>query len=167
MRINISDLISNRYGEMPLDVTVDIKKIYRGGEVFNLVEPVWIKGLLFRMEGNIILKGTLKAIIQTECNKCLDNVIKDLSFDFNEIIINENEDDSADIMIDVNENSINLEDLIERLLILKLPMRVICMDDCKGLCPKCGINLNNSECDCDNEDIDLRLIKLKELLKQN
>lgn len=167
MKINISDLISKKYDEIPVDVKVNMESINRGGEIFNIAEPVWIQGMILKIEDSIVFKGSLKATTQTKCNRCLDNVIKDMSVDFNEVIVNDNEYDFVDSIIDIKEDCINLEDFIERLLILKLPMQVICKEDCKGLCSQCGTNLNISECDCDKEEIDLRLIKLKELLEHN
>ncbi len=50
-------------------------------------------------------------------------------------------------------------------LILAIPMKMLCREDCKGLCPQCGVNLNESTCNCHHETIDPRWEKLRELLK--
>ncbi|MDD2499121.1 MAG: DUF177 domain-containing protein, partial [Desulfitobacteriaceae bacterium] len=49
-------------------------------------------------------------------------------------------------------------------ILLELPMKVLCREDCKGLCPVCGTNLNIKECRCERESIDPRLAALKNLL---
>lgn len=167
MKINILDLISKKYDELPVNTKVDIENIYRGGEVFSLIEPISIKGRLYRIDHDVIFSGLLETVIRTECNRCLEDVISNISFEFNEKIIGESQDEAYDAIIEMEKDCINLEVFLERLLILKLPMRFLCSDDCKGLCPQCGMNLNSSSCSCEKEDIDIRLIKLKELLKQD
>lgn len=52
-------------------------------------------------------------------------------------------------------------------LILEFPIKLVCRDDCKGLCPVCGQDLNNGSCSCVVDDVDPRMLKLKELLKTN
>lgn len=167
MKINISDLIYERCDEISVDTKVDIESIRRGGEIIQLTEPVSVKGNLYRVEQSILFSGSLNTTIQTECCRCLDEVVSDISISFDEIVKVENEEEAQDIIADVEKECISLEGFVERLLILKLPMRFLCDIDCKGLCSQCGTNLNNSQCSCDREDIDIRLVKLKELLKQD
>ncbi len=167
MKINISDLIFKKCDKISIETKVDIENIRRGCELIQLMKPVSVNGNLYRVEESILFSGTLDVAIQTECCRCLDEVITNKSISFDEIIKAENEEETQDIIVDVENECFSLEDFVERLLILKLPMRFLCDHDCKGLCAQCGTNLNNSECSCDKGNIDIRLVKLKELLKQD
>ena len=165
MIINISDLIFGKCNEIPVESNVRLNDINRRDENIRFLEPVSVKGKIFNVDKNIIFSGSLEAVIKVECNRCLDDVVKNISISFDEKIIETDEEEVDDIIADIEKESISLESFLEKLLILKLPMKFLCSDDCKGLCPQCGINLNNSVCNCEKEDIDVRLIKLKDLLK--
>ncbi len=167
MKIDISDLISKKCDNISVEENVNIDAVYRGNEEIRLIKPITVKGHLYRADQCILFSGSFDTVIQTECCRCLEVFSTDISFRFNEMIVGENEEDSDDVIADVDNNIFDLNDFLERLLILKLPMRFLCDSDCKGLCPQCGTNLNNSECSCEKEDIDIRLIKLRELLKQD
>ncbi|MCG8483341.1 MAG: DUF177 domain-containing protein [Clostridia bacterium] len=166
MKINISDLISKKSDEIQINEKVILNKINRGGDIFYLKGPVEVKGKVFKADEDIIFSGLLETIIQTECSRCLDNVVKDIKISFDESVCDEkNIQEDADVLLE--DDCIDLEEFSEKLLILKLPMKFLCSKECKGLCLQCGTNLNNSNCNCEKEDIDIRLIKLKELLKQD
>ena len=75
-------------------------------------------------------------------------------------------EDAAEDVYEVNGDSFELDEIIREQLILNMDMTVLCREDCKGLCPKCGRNLNEGDCGCDRTEIDPRLAKLKQLLKE-
>ncbi|MBI5187527.1 MAG: DUF177 domain-containing protein, partial [Nitrospirae bacterium] len=60
---------------------------------------------------------------------------------------------------------LELLDLIKEQVMLNLPMKPLCSDSCKGICPQCGTDLNEGNCGCSREDIDPRLEVLKRLLE--
>ena len=63
----------------------------------------------------------------------------------------------------IEDMHFNLDPLVTEDIFLSLPTKILCSEDCKGLCPKCGVNLNLGKCSCKKE-IDPRLAALKELL---
>ncbi|WDU84060.1 YceD family protein [Caloramator sp. Dgby_cultured_2] len=65
----------------------------------------------------------------------------------------------------ITEDRINLEDMIIDNIILSYPAKILCSDDCKGLCPVCGKNLNEGQCECLKDVIDPRLEALKQFFK--
>lgn len=74
--------------------------------------------------------------------------------------IREDDDDT----VPVADSAIELDGPAGELLFLGLPTRDLCREDCRGLCPKCGKNLNEGDCDCDRKEIDPRLAVLKKFL---
>jgi len=71
----------------------------------------------------------------------------------------ENDEDMRFIPSDTGE--ISLDDDIRQILLLQIPIKVLCSEDCRGICPHCGANLNTESCNCKNEHIDSRWEKLK------
>ena len=63
-------------------------------------------------------------------------------------------------------DTVDLTDLLIKDIISSLPIQALCSEDCKGLCQKCGVNLNRETCDCDKEQVDIRFAALKDLFKE-
>lgn len=74
----------------------------------------------------------------------------------------ENEDD--DSYIQIENYKLDLDELMRADILLELPTKFLCKEDCKGLCPVCGKNLNEGSCDCNLHQIDPRLEVLKKLI---
>ena len=91
--------------------------------------------------------------------RCFDTRI---SFDTENKITDKLENGDDDEFIIAENSSLDLERFIREGIILDLPQKLLCGADCKGLCFKCGRNLNQSECSCDRRDIDPRLAVLSE-----
>ena len=105
-------------------------------------------GKLFDVEGTIKYR---KSFI---CDRCLNPSSEDLVIEFNEEL------DKSNIEGDIAD----LTEMIRDTLIASQPIQNLCKEDCKGLCPVCGKNLNEGECNCDRFVADPRLEALKNLL---
>ncbi len=167
MKFKISDIISKRYDNLHVEYSLDIKEINYLRDKLFINEPITLTGDFMRVGSEIMFSGRLKTITTTLCSRCLEEVTTDVEFEIGELITgtgDESDYDFIDLLID---EEVDLDAFIERLFILKQPTVNLCREDCNGLCPTCGTNLNDGSCGCDNDDIDLRMLKLKELLKQN
>lgn len=98
------------------------------------------------------------------CDRCAEDFECKYSFDLNKIVVQrlENENDSDEYIV-VENNVLDLDDLVYQEIQLFLPQKLLCKADCKGICPKCGKNLNSGDCDC-KADVDPRMAALLELL---
>ena len=98
------------------------------------------------------LSGVIKATTKYECVRCLCNNLKDVTLPIKlwlsakEILTGD--DDQEMVHFPKNIDHIEISDTIADIIRLAEPMNPNCNDNCKGLCPKCGINLNQSSCDC-------------------
>lgn len=77
-----------------------------------------------------------------------------------------NPDDKDDEVIFIDSDTIDITEIIENNIILALPVKRLCKEDCKGLCLRCGSNLNFTTCNCDKDNTDPRLSKLKDLFSK-
>ena len=116
----------------------------------------------------MVLEGSLEVTIEADCARCLEPVkdfktiaIKDKFTTLAEVAQRESNEECEVYVL--QENVIDLEGILKDYIISSLPLRYLCSEDCKGLCSKCGKNLNKGSCNC-VEDVDPRFAKLKELL---
>ena len=111
---------------------------------------VSIKGILTYTKEGYVLKGNINAVLSLVCDKCLDSFTSELDLPFDEVFSNaEPEADSEKEFWNFSDKSIDLKPAVEANILLNMPMKAVCSDNCKGLCPVCGHNLNKGDCGCD------------------
>lgn len=138
-------------------------------------EPVRFKGMVRPVSGRYILSGRLNTTIRLTCDRCLveydKNIEQDIMVHFSvrksvdeplEAVVSEEEGDLDDII----DDRIDIAAVLREQIVLQIPMKALCSETCKGLCSRCGANLNEKDCGCDRTSIDPRLIKLKDLLEK-
>jgi len=118
------------------------------------------------------VRGMIEADAEIDCTRCLQPVAEQLQIPFDvsfvapEAFSDESEVElkESDLGVDVVEGEqIDLKELAREQILLSLPEQVVCREDCKGLCEKCGVNRNTDECRCGGDDIDPRWAALKGL----
>ncbi|MBE6020476.1 MAG: DUF177 domain-containing protein [Clostridiales bacterium] len=163
---DLTDLLAKKYEELTVDTTVDLESMQRSGDDIKFTEPVSINGRLYRLEDDVVFfSGYLKTSLETACGRCLEPVSENIDIDFDEVVYAEGREEDYDLIIEPEGETIDLEAFVINLLELKLPLKFLCDEECKGLCPVCGTNLNTSQCNCNDEKIDERFAMLKDLFK--
>ena len=135
-------------------------------------KPLEFQGKAENLDRVLKVSGSISAQFTAECDRCGDETEFTITTDFSESFTNlpekVSEGEEADDDVHFFEGDvIDLLPYVEQALFLAMPMKVLCREDCKGLCPSCGQNLNNKECSCDKSPIDPRLAVLADLLKEN
>jgi len=124
---------------------------------------------------DIRLVGSVQAQLEFSCARCLDPVKQDVDWAFDLIYRPQGVDRRADeVSISEAETEIGyyqgegllLEDVLREQVLLATPVRALCREDCKGLCPQCGRNLNVEECHCETHLSDPRWEALHEIKKK-
>ena len=162
MFIDISDFLSNeneKFHEYNGSINVELNE----GQT-NLTEDPKYNLFISKVEDEIFLDLDLDFTYEKPCDRCLENSIVSEHINYNAKLIKINQeinDEEFDIVHIDDKNKFNLSELLSELVILSIPMKTRCGDECKGICPKCGANLNLSDCNCDNEEIDIRFASLK------
>jgi uncharacterized protein len=139
----------HQYQPGELDVT---------GHEFSLQQPPLIRGRVDRTGMDLRLRGQLTAAVEAPCDRCLREVSLPVEHPFELFYAppdalagrsGETELQPRDLAFAIYENEeINLDDLTREQLELALPTRVLCREDCRGLCPQCGADLNLEQCQC-------------------
>lgn len=126
---------------------------------------VKIKGKLIKSGKSYILEGTGQTNVPLACDRCLETFNENIHIKFHQKYTTKcgSKDEEA---IFLTTDEIDLEDIITEAVSLKIPMKRLHDENCKGICAVCGANLNEKSCDCDVTEIDPRLVGLKDLFTQ-
>lgn len=129
---------------------------------------------LMHTQGGVMVQGHLHAQATLSCSRCLEPVGVPLDIDLEEIFTPtidvvtgrplDNEEEDRALWID-ERHILDLSEVLRQDVLLTLPMHALCRDDCRGLCPTCGQNLNQGSCNCKPEP-DPRWTALLDLLKE-
>lgn len=166
MYIDLSKLKNKKHGRKELNLEIYKEYFNDNGEIVKFLRPIKFIGSVRYVDGIFDLIGKAETEVLLACSRCDDSFSKSISIDIKEKLSDTiNNDDAEIILIDIDK--LNLYQIIENSLVLELPVKRLCSESCKGLCQQCGTNLNSSECKCNNEDIDPRLTKLKELFSNS
>ena len=129
--------------------------------------PGWrAHGVIENRAGVLHLEGTLEAGVTYECSRCLKRVDKALiavNFALEKCIIEQESEEEPDAFLIVG-GMVDVDEIVDDAFILNADERFLCSEDCKGLCSRCGADLNEGPCGCEKE-IDPRLAVLRQLLE--
>lgn len=182
MRIDLRKLLAGEINKMPLDYTFPISESMDAGsdkmdsidtEIDGVVftSQVEVKGEIVNMGGYMRLCATASVDYDAECARCLVPLSRSLSVDVERTLVPKDSlentsEDEADDYLEIVDSSIDPDNTFIEELMMEFPYRELCSEDCKGLCPKCGKNLNEGECGCVKKEIDPRLAILQKLLEK-
>lgn len=164
MKINIKNLKDGLYhfdfitNRNSIDLVED--------EIF--INNIEVRCIVQKSDTNIFVKSHVKTLAQFVCDKCLVEFKRFLEDEFTTIYTLDREaydlEDENVVLIYPNTKEIDLKYGIRDSLLLSKPIKVVCSEECKGLCPTCGVNLNEEMCQCMHESIDSRWQELKKLM---
>ena len=96
---------------------------------------------------NVLVEGTITCLVDGFCDKCLKSITKSIELPFSQTFYKDGAEDEQDYVY--FDSKLDATKAVRDEIVLSLPLSFVCSDDCKGLCPKCGTNLNEQQCDCD------------------
>ncbi|MCR1898149.1 DUF177 domain-containing protein [Irregularibacter muris] len=160
MIIDFSKLIKEEERHINFKDQVEVKEISDKNENIIFVSPLEVVGEGYLEEDTLVLQGNAESKVELSCGRCLEKFIYPLEFSFEEKI------SVSDKSFFITSGKIDFSSILWENIILNLPLQAICSEECKGICPKCGKNLNIEKCYCEDEDIDPRLVLLKDLFDE-
>ena len=140
-----------------LDVSFDLMEAWgedrRNGDVISFARPVTFSGTYMLADETVVLRGTARALIESRCARCLSPALTEVSVDVEEAFVRDTgeERQPGDDQYLYSGHVLELDDAVRTALLLELPSRVLCKEDCRGLCPQCGQDLNVKTCSCRRE----------------
>ena len=164
MIIDLKKVFVNDGLTLPLEYELDMSDVEFSGQ-FPLKKPVKLVGSVSNKASLVGLEAEISYEFDAPCDRCgVDTVIQH-TVKIEKSLASSIEGEESDTIITVPDMKFDLDEFIYSETVMSLPMKHICHEDCKGICSKCGKNLNDGKCDCPEKEIDPRLAKLAELLK--
>lgn len=165
MKIDLTNLFNGNKDKIDINDSFDMSELIYSSYT-PIKDGVAVKGKLFTKADVVYLDINISFAFYGFCDRCADELKKDFSFDVKKIVVEQlqNENDDDDYIV-VKNRILDLNELVNEEVSLNLPTKILCSDDCQGLCAKCGANLNVSKCDC-KKDVDPRLSALLQLLDE-
>jgi uncharacterized protein len=171
MKIELKRTAEDFCQKVHLEEAADTLKLQ--AEEVKFVKSVKVDLLISKSKDQLICRGEITAPVVLECSRCLLEYELDLTSNLSFVIDLvgipnqiDSEDDSY-FLADPSQASFVIDDLVREAIIVSLPLKPLCTEACRGLCPVCGTDLNKSECHCVIEKADPRWDKLKGILQKD
>lgn len=159
--VNISDILGKKGERISFSSAENITNVNDYPAITAFIGPVNIKGTAENTGGAVNIEAEGKVTVTMPCDRCVKDVDIELNFTMEETYVasgNASENDES-----YSGSSVCLDGAVKKSILSSLPMKVLCSEDCKGLCPQCGKDLNTGECGCKTDYIDPRFESLRSL----
>ena len=166
MRLDLKDIILMDGGVVPFDYELDLSQLEFNG-AYPIAEPVKAVGEVRNTAGVLELTATLTTNLHLICDRCATPFEREKTVEVDNLVADHLDNkptmETDDILL-LDGNELDLDNALTSALILDMDTKVLCREDCKGLCSGCGVNLNFEKCRCKKE-VDPRLAVLAQLLE--
>ena len=164
MEIDIKKLFDGVSQHAEFSGSLDLSNIKRHGEVL-FPELLAVTGEVSNRANVVTLRYQIKGVLPYLCDRCLMQSQLEIEKEFEHTVVASLQDEELeDIYLICPEGNLNIDEVVTSDLLLSLPTKLLCKEDCKGLCSECGANLNEGECGCSKKAVDPRMQKLLDLL---
>lgn len=163
MRLDLRDVILVPDAEKSFQCQVDLSDLEFYGRK-PIVRPVLAQGSVVNHAGALVLNGTARSELDLVCDRCGKEFSREKVVALDMLLADELEqEDSEDEIFLLDGNELDLDELVTTAFVLAMDTKNLCSEDCKGLCAKCGADLNLGPCGC-RPDVDPRWAALAQLL---
>ena len=166
MLIDLSGIIKDFSGKLLISQQFYMDSAKFLGEEFVFDEPLTINGYIVNNTKSLELEATVTGKMSVHCARCNKPMTVDVSFPVSEILVRDDGEMAQDEDVVVYSGTeVDLSEVITNSFLMNVSGKYLCSEDCKGICPHCGTNLNEHTCSCNNDIIDPRWEKLAEIMK--
>ena len=145
--------VFERDGEqMDFDADIPLEELGESVGALDFTAPISLKGRISNVAGMVSLSYSVSTEILLVCDRCLDEFTEDCSRSFEHILVREEKDLVGEDDVLCEDDSLDMTGLCVSDILMGLPSKILCSEDCLGLCPDCGGNLNRGECKCVKEN---------------
>ena len=164
MKLNLTRIAREPGTVLPFDFELDLSQVEWNG-LRPFLSAVRITGRVRNMAGAMVLTARLSSVLSLVCDRCARPFEREKTVEYETLLAFELESgESDDIVLLDADGELDLDALMEEIFLLEMDTKNLCSEDCRGLCPGCGADLNVEPCRCKRE-IDPRLAKLARLLE--
>ncbi len=168
--LDISNIVKSINKEMRTEVELGLDSFQSRLGDFPILEKPPITLHIFNQENAaVFIRGHVDVKLAIPCGRCLEDVPTDICFDIDKKLLIQDgrlvddEMEETDYLIGFD---LDVDKLVYAEILVNWPMRVLCKDDCKGICKVCGMNLNKGICDCDSSALDPRMAAIQDIFNK-
>lgn len=165
MKISLKDVSMAPGRQICFDYTMDLLREEVNFE-FPFSEPVRIVGEVRDVAGVLHLEAEAETVAHRACSRCGRPVAYEQNAEISFVLVKELEGEMRDDLLVVETDELELDEVAVPELILSMDMSVLCEEDCKGICPVCGKNLNEGACGCKQDKGDPRWDVLRRAMEK-
>ena len=165
MLLGLSKIIDCPGASVTFSTSVDLSDLCYGVS-YPVTEPVVAEGTVRNTAGVLVMTGEINTCIHGICDRCANPFDRAIHLPIDVVLVTEmaNEENEDEWVFPLEGDSADLDDIVRTVFVLNLDSKLLCKEDCAGLCHRCGRNLNDGPCSCQKE-LDPRFAALKQLLE--
>ena len=165
MRLNLRPILHVPGASLPFDFSLDLSELDFYGEC-PFAHPVRVSGSVRNMADALLLEGAAETVLELVCDRCLKPFRQEMRLPVSTLLAETLEDEENDEIILLDNGEVDLDEVFTTAAVLAMDVKHVCSEDCKGLCPTCGADLNQGPCGCRPEP-DPRFAALAQLLDKD
>ena len=164
MRLELKEILHCPGASISFSENVDLSDLCYG-TTYPVSEPVHIEGTVRNTADVLMMKGMITTCLHGVCDRCATEFSRDVEIPVDVVLVEEftNEDSEDEGVFPLEAGTADLEEIVRTVFVLNLDSKLLCKPDCKGMCCRCGKNLNDGPCGCQKE-LDPRFAALRQLL---
>ena len=166
MLLGLAQIIDRPGESVSFSTSVDLSDL-RYGNSYPVSDPVKAEGTVRNTAGVLMMKGEISTCIHGICDRCAREFDREIHFPIDVVLVTEfaDEENEDEWVFPLEGDSADLDDIVRTVFVLNLDSKLLCKEDCKGICCRCGKNLNDGPCNCQKE-LDPRFAALQQLLEK-
>ena len=166
MKLGLPKIIDCPGASVSFSNSVDLSDL-RFGSCNPVSEPVTASGTIRNTAGVLVMKGMIETTIHGVCDRCAAEFTEKKEIPLDVVLVTElaNEENEDEWVFPLEGDSADLDDIIRTVFVLNMDSKLLCKEDCQGMCCRCGKNLNDGPCSCQKE-LDPRFAALRQLLNK-
>ena len=165
MLLDVRKIINAPGERIAFQFDLDLSDVDFGGRR-PVQNPVVVAGDVRNVAGMLLLTFEASTVLKSVCDRCLKPFDQPKTVRYETMLAEELEDEDSDDILLLEDGAVDLGDLARTVFILEMDTKTLCSEDCKGICPGCGVDLNQGTCTCKKE-VDPRLAVLAKLLDKD
>ncbi len=170
MLIDLSNVLTREGREENVEAPLEMACFDSGQGSFPILEKTPVSFKFSNLEnGRARIQGNAELVFRAFCDRCLTEVPVKLSLDFDRLVTSPGteEDENVDDKGFMEDYQLDVEAFVYKEIIGNWPAKILCKEDCRGLCPKCGQDLNMRDCGCDTFVPDPRMAVIQDIFNAN
>ena len=154
MKLDITRGVQTKGIDVPFTLEETWGEDRWGGDTVRYVSPVRLSGTYMITGETGVINAQAQTVVESRCARCLAPALTEVSAPVSEAFVRETEgEEPAEEQYTYQGHVLDLTDAVRTSVLLEVPTRILCREDCKGLCDQCGANLNVTTCSCRKESL--------------